>query len=31
MNPEVHMEAQKIANSQGKTEQKEQCWRYHNT
>jgi hypothetical protein len=29
--PEVHIEAQKIVNSQGNTEQKEQRWRYHNT
>jgi hypothetical protein len=26
----VHLETQKTVNSQGKTEQKEQCWRYHN-
>jgi hypothetical protein len=26
-----HLEAQKTANSQGNIEQKEQCWRYHNT
>jgi hypothetical protein len=25
------MEAQKTSNSQGNIEQKEQCWRYHNT
>jgi hypothetical protein len=25
------LEAQKNMNSQGNTEQKEQCWRYHNT
>jgi hypothetical protein len=25
------MEAQKTTNSQGNTEQKEQCWQYHNT
>jgi hypothetical protein len=31
MNPKVHLEAQKPLNSQGNTEQKEQCWRYHNT
>jgi hypothetical protein len=26
----VHLETQKTTNSQGNTEQKEQCWRYHN-
>jgi hypothetical protein len=31
INPKVHLEAQKTANSQGNTEQKQQCWRYHNT
>jgi hypothetical protein len=31
MYPEVHLETQKTANSQGNTEQKEQRWRYHNT
>jgi hypothetical protein len=25
------LEAQKTTNREGKTEQKEQCWRYHNT
>jgi hypothetical protein len=30
-NPKVHMKAQKTWNSQGRTEQKEQPWRYHNT
>jgi hypothetical protein len=29
--PHRHMEAQKIENSQGNTEQKEQHWRYNNT
>jgi hypothetical protein len=29
--PKVHLEAQKIANSQGNTQQKEQHWSYHNT
>jgi hypothetical protein len=27
--PKVHLETQKTANSQGNTEQKEQCWGYH--
>jgi hypothetical protein len=27
----VHLEAQKTVSSQGNTQQKEQCWRYHNT
>jgi hypothetical protein len=27
----VHLETQKTANSQGSTEQKEQCWKYHTT
>jgi hypothetical protein len=27
----VHLETQKTENSQGNTEQKKQCWRYHNT
>jgi hypothetical protein len=31
INPKVHLETQKIMNSQGSTEQKEQCWRYHKT
>jgi hypothetical protein len=31
MYPKVHLEAQKIINSKGNTQQKEQCWRYHNT
>jgi hypothetical protein len=29
--PEVYLETQKAVNSQGNTDQKEQCWRYHNT
>jgi hypothetical protein len=29
--PKVHLETQKTTNNQGNTEQKEQCWRYHNT
>jgi hypothetical protein len=29
--PKVLLETQETANSQGNTEQKEQCWRYHNT
>jgi hypothetical protein len=29
--PKAHLETQKTTNSQGNTEQKEQCWRYHNT
>jgi hypothetical protein len=31
INPKIHLEAQKTENSHGNTEQKEQCWRYHNT
>jgi hypothetical protein len=31
ISPKVHLETQKTMNSQGNTEQKEQCWRYHNT
>jgi hypothetical protein len=31
INRKVHLEAQKTMNSQDNTEQKEQCWRYHNT
>jgi hypothetical protein len=27
----IHLVTQKTTNSQGNTEQKEQCWRYHNT
>jgi hypothetical protein len=30
MYPKVHLETQKTMNSKGNTEQKEQCWRYHN-
>jgi hypothetical protein len=29
--PKIYMEAQKTPNSQSNPEQKEQCWRYHNT
>jgi hypothetical protein len=29
--PKFHLEAQKTANSQSNTEQKEQFWSYHNT
>jgi hypothetical protein len=29
--PKVHLETQNTVNSQGDTEQKGQCWRYHNT
>jgi hypothetical protein len=29
--PKVHLETQETINSQGNTQQKEQCWRYHNT
>jgi hypothetical protein len=28
--PKVHMEAQKTMNSQSNSEQKVQCWTYHN-
>jgi hypothetical protein len=31
ISPKVHLEAQRTANIQGNTEQKEQCWRYQNT
>jgi hypothetical protein len=31
INTTAHLEAQKMTNSQGNTEQKEQLWRYHNT
>jgi hypothetical protein len=31
MNPKVYLKAEKIMNSQGNIEQKEQHWRYHNT
>jgi hypothetical protein len=27
----VHLETQETTNSQGNTQQKEQCWKYHNT
>jgi predicted ribonuclease YlaK len=27
----VHLETQVTSNSQGNTQQKEQCWKYHNT
>jgi hypothetical protein len=29
--PKFHLETQETTNSQGNTQQKEQCWRYHNT
>jgi hypothetical protein len=29
--PNVHLQTQKTMNSLGNTEQKEQCWKYHNT
>jgi hypothetical protein len=29
--PKIHLETQETMNSQGNTQQKEQCWRYHNT
>jgi hypothetical protein len=29
--PKVHLETQETTNSQGNTQQKEQCWMYHNT
>jgi hypothetical protein len=28
--PKVHLETQETTNSQGDTQQKDQCWRYHN-
>jgi hypothetical protein len=31
INPKIHLEAQKTLNSQSNSEQKEQCWRYHDT
>jgi hypothetical protein len=31
INPKVHLETLMTTNSQGNNEQKEQCWRYHNT
>jgi hypothetical protein len=30
-NPKIHIKAQKNPNSQSNPEQKEQCWRHHNT
>jgi hypothetical protein len=30
LSPKVYMEEQNILNSQSNSEQKEQCWRYHN-
>jgi hypothetical protein len=29
--PKVYLETQKTTNSQGNIQQKQQCWRYHNT
>jgi hypothetical protein len=29
--PKIHLETQETANSQDNTQQKQQCWRYHNT
>jgi hypothetical protein len=29
--PKVHLETKEMVNSQGNIQQKEQCWRYHNT
>jgi hypothetical protein len=31
INPKIHMEIQKTLNSQSNSEQKVQCWRYHNS
>jgi hypothetical protein len=31
INPQVHVEAQKTANSQSNPEQNEQHWKYHTT
>jgi hypothetical protein len=31
ISPKVHLETQETTNSQGNTQQKEQCWRYHYT
>jgi hypothetical protein len=31
MYPNVHLKTQKTMNSQGNTQQKEQCWTYHST
>jgi hypothetical protein len=30
ISPKVHLETQKTVHTQGNTEKKEQCWRYHN-
>jgi hypothetical protein len=29
--PKIHLETQETMNSQDNTQQKQQCWRYHNT
>jgi hypothetical protein len=29
--PKVHLETKETTNSQGNAQQKDQCWRYHNT
>jgi hypothetical protein len=29
--PKIHLKTQETTNNQGNTQQKEQCWRYHNT
>jgi hypothetical protein len=29
--PKIHLETQGTTNSQGNTQQKEQCWKYHST
>jgi hypothetical protein len=29
--PKVHLETQETMNSKGNTQEKEQCWRHHNT
>jgi hypothetical protein len=31
IDPKVHLETEETMNSQGNTQRKEQCWRYHNT
>jgi hypothetical protein len=31
INFKIHLEAQETTNTQGNTQKKEQCWRYHNT
>jgi hypothetical protein len=31
MYPKIQLETQETMNSQDNTQQKEQCWRYHNT